>query len=60
MAAATAAAIASGHMIKFREHAVDILFIIVNAFHELSARAGKGIFFFHSNQLIQAQQTFVA
>jgi hypothetical protein len=47
-------------MIKFRKHTVDILFIIMNAFNELSARTGKGIFLFHGNQLIQAQQAVVA
>jgi hypothetical protein len=60
MAAATAAAITPGYMIKFRKHTVDILFIIMNAFNELSARTGKGIFLFHGNQLIQAQQAVVA
>jgi hypothetical protein len=59
MAAAAAAAITAGHMIKFRKHPVDIFFIIMNSFNQFSPQARKRIFFFPGNELIQGKQAVI-
>jgi hypothetical protein len=59
MAAATAAAVPAGHVIKFRKHAVDIFFIIVDSFNQFAPQAGKRIFLLPGNQFFKGQQAIV-